>query len=184
MQIIGQPETAELLCMDGSPLSPAFPKELVRAAQWDCWTDEDEEDIRLIDMGESFRLESNLSCLAQPSELRAPETFFTGKFDYRVDLWRVGCIVRTFPFSNVQISTLTVIRFTHYFLLHTHSNIWAKTMFLLPKWLISMKSCHPSGKNSGKHWWRRRTASFQHVSLYYSSLASWQNTYAWFLSNR
>ncbi|KAF4768961.1 hypothetical protein N7455_008914 [Penicillium solitum] len=30
--------------------------------------------------------------LAQPSILRVPETIFTDRFDYRLDLWRAGCI--------------------------------------------------------------------------------------------
>ena len=33
-------------------------------------------------------------CLAQSSYLRVPETIFTDSFDYRVDLWRAGCMVR------------------------------------------------------------------------------------------
>lgn len=31
--------------------------------------------------------------LAQPSILRVPETIFTDRFDYRLDLWRAGCMV-------------------------------------------------------------------------------------------
>ncbi|KAJ5679999.1 hypothetical protein N7536_011138 [Penicillium majusculum] len=30
--------------------------------------------------------------LAQPSILRVPETIFTDRFDYRLDLWRAGCM--------------------------------------------------------------------------------------------
>lgn len=91
--IIGEPKTAALSYTDMSPLGPELPKQLVGKAPWDSWTDEDEEDIRLIDLGESFHFESVPDQLAQPSELRAPETLFIGKFDYKLDLWRVGCVV-------------------------------------------------------------------------------------------
>jgi hypothetical protein len=98
--IVGEPETADLLAADATLLGPGLPKQLVRKIQWDSWTDEDEEDIRLIDLGESFQMESAPNALAQPSELRAPETIFAGTFDYKVDLWRVGCIVMiNSPFS-------------------------------------------------------------------------------------
>lgn len=91
--IIGEPETAQLFTADGSLPGPRLPKQLVRRMNWENWTDESEEDIRLVDLGESFRLEAAPSTLAQPSALRAPETFFTGTFSHQVDLWRVGCIV-------------------------------------------------------------------------------------------
>jgi len=92
--VVGEPETAELLMADASLPGPRLPKQLVRTIEWDNWIDESEEDIRLVDLGESFRFESAPSVLAQPSALRVPETFFSGQFNHKVDLWRVGCVVR------------------------------------------------------------------------------------------
>jgi hypothetical protein len=91
--VIGHAETAKVVRKDAALLEPGLPHELVRKAGWDDWTDEDEEDIRLIDWGESFPITEIPSRLAQPSDLRAPETIFTDHFDHRVDLWRTGCVV-------------------------------------------------------------------------------------------
>ncbi|KAJ5193399.1 hypothetical protein N7449_009541 [Penicillium cf. viridicatum] len=74
--------------------------------------DEDEEDIRLLDFGESFLEGEQPEKLAQPSNLRVPETIFTDRFDYRLDLWRTGCmfdkskykIFILIPLKNYEIS--------------------------------------------------------------------------------
>ncbi|OAA82324.1 Protein kinase-like domain protein [Akanthomyces lecanii RCEF 1005] len=58
---LGKLETAELLRVDGSPPDDYLPKQLVGAAEWDGWIDEDEEDIRFIDAGESFRVGDRIS---------------------------------------------------------------------------------------------------------------------------
>ena len=70
-----------------------MPKQLVKKADWDNWIDEDEEDVRLIDFGEAFVQGSKPDILAQPADLRAPETIFTDQFDHRLDLWRAGITV-------------------------------------------------------------------------------------------
>jgi hypothetical protein len=70
-----------------------MPNQLVKTTVWDEWIDEDEEDIRLIDFGQAFAHGDEPFTLAQPNGLEAPETIFTDSFDYRVDLWRVGCTV-------------------------------------------------------------------------------------------
>ena len=92
--IVGRPEWTNLSPIDGTLLCQSFPRQIVRKAGWDDWTDEDEEDIRLIDWGQAFRFGRRPAHLAQPRELKAPETIFTSDFDHRVDLWRAGCVVR------------------------------------------------------------------------------------------
>jgi serine/threonine-protein kinase SRPK3 len=93
-EILGPPESEQLLRLDGQPVDKGLPNQLVRAASWDSWFDEDDEDIRIIDMGETFLQGSEPPKLAQPGPLRAPETIFTDNFDYRIDLWRAGLMVR------------------------------------------------------------------------------------------
>ena len=79
---LGKLETAELLRVDGSPPDDYLPKQLVGAAEWDGWIDEDEEDIRLIDAGESFRVGDRIpSSKDQVGVLRPPETLFEETFD-------------------------------------------------------------------------------------------------------
>merc|ERR1712000_169789 len=97
--VIGAPESTMLARGDGGPLCPSLPKQLVQAAGWDDWVDEDEEDIRLLDWGEAFLHGAEPTKLAQPGDLRAPETIFTGRFDYRIDLWRAGCTIYSLVFA-------------------------------------------------------------------------------------
>jgi len=84
--------------LDGEPLRDGIPKRLIKSAEWVGWPDEDDEgdeDIRVIDLGEAFLQNAVPQRLAQPGGLQAPETIFTSRFDYRLDLWRAGLIVRS-----------------------------------------------------------------------------------------
>lgn len=92
-EFLGLPEIEALTRVDGTPLENGLPKQLVKAAEWVEWIDEDDEDFRLLDFGESFFQGKEPKRLAQPGTLRVPETIFTNFFDYRVDLWRTGCMV-------------------------------------------------------------------------------------------
>jgi len=94
LKVLGAPESEELARLDGKPLDNGLPNQLVKAAGWDEWIDEDDEDLRIIDLGESFLQGAETKTLAQPRCLQAPETIFTDSFDYRLDLWRGGCVVR------------------------------------------------------------------------------------------
>lgn len=89
-EAIGSPKVEPVAHEDGGPLPKGLPTELVEAAEWEDWIDEDEEDIRILDLGQSFLQAEEPEKLAQPGILRAPETIFTGNFDYRVDLWSAG----------------------------------------------------------------------------------------------
>ncbi|KAJ5334685.1 hypothetical protein N7452_007088 [Penicillium brevicompactum] len=99
-EVLGSPEVEPLARIDGTPLGSGLPTELVKAADWVDWVDEDEEDIRLLDFGESFLHGQEPAKLAQPGSLRVPETIFTDSFDYRVDLWRAGSMVYSFIFAS------------------------------------------------------------------------------------
>lgn len=57
-----------------------LPTQLVKAAEWIEWIDEVDEDIRLLDFGESFLQGQEPQKLAQPGSLRVPETIFTDFF--------------------------------------------------------------------------------------------------------
>ncbi|KAL1849886.1 hypothetical protein Daus18300_013143 [Diaporthe australafricana] len=75
--------------------TPHLPEQLVQTAKWGLWEDETEEDIRLVDWGSAFPVGETVprEVLAQPLDLRAPETFFIGKFDHCHDIWRAGCVL-------------------------------------------------------------------------------------------
>ena len=94
LELIGAPKTEKLIRCDGKALTPGMPEQLVKKTVWYDWIDEDDEDVRLIDFGEAFAHRAIPTRLAQPSDLQVPEKIFTGRFDYRIDLWRAGCLVR------------------------------------------------------------------------------------------
>lgn len=93
-EVLGSPESIELVRLDGKPISINLPSHLVKAVSWVDWIDEDDEDLRIIDFGEAFLQGEDTKKLAQPGSLQAPETIFTDNFDYRLDLWRIGIVVR------------------------------------------------------------------------------------------
>lgn len=79
--------------LNGQLPERSLPSQLVKAADWVDWVEEDEEEIRLIDFGDAFE-RSDISTRAQhPLPLTAPEAIFSGQCDYRADLWRAGCVV-------------------------------------------------------------------------------------------
>ncbi|UDD64950.1 hypothetical protein AFCA_012144 [Aspergillus flavus] len=74
-EVLGTPEIELLARVDGAPLHNGLPTQLVKAAEWVEWVDEDDEEIRLLDVGESFLQGEEPNVLAQPRTLRVPETF-------------------------------------------------------------------------------------------------------------
>ncbi|PIG87534.1 hypothetical protein AARAC_003895 [Aspergillus arachidicola] len=91
-EVLGTPEIELLVRVDGAPLQNGLPTQRVKAAEWVEWVDEDDEEIRSLDVGESFLQGEEPKVLAQLGTLRVPETIFTDSFDYCIDLWRVGCM--------------------------------------------------------------------------------------------
>jgi serine/threonine-protein kinase SRPK3 len=65
----------------------------VEATVWDCWADENTEDLRIVDLGNGFFQGMRPTSRALSGPLKAPETIFEGSVDHRVDLWRAGCMV-------------------------------------------------------------------------------------------
>lgn len=94
-EVLGLPETEALDAKDGAALPPSLPRYVVGSTNWDSWIFEEDEDVRLIDWGEAFAQDAAPAKIAQPFNLTAPETLFTttSHVDYRIDLWRAGCIV-------------------------------------------------------------------------------------------
>lgn len=92
------PRPDQLERLDGKPLGQGIPSQLVASTRWTGWPLDDDEfdddDIRILDLGSAFHQDSPPEMLSQTEHLRAPETIFTGEFDYRQDLWGVGIMVR------------------------------------------------------------------------------------------
>jgi serine/threonine-protein kinase SRPK3 len=94
-KVLGAPKSEKLARRNGKPLDEGVPNQLVKVAGWVSWIDEDDEDLRIFDLGEGFLKGAEPKMLAQPRDLKAPETIFTDSYDYRLDLWRAGIMVRT-----------------------------------------------------------------------------------------
>ncbi|OIW34167.1 kinase-like protein, partial [Coniochaeta ligniaria NRRL 30616] len=117
--VIGAPKPEDLIRCDGEQLSPGLPEQLVEKAGWDDWIDEDDEDIRVIDLGEAFAQGAEPVHLSEPGGLQVPEGIFTGRFDYRLDLWRAGCTIYTTvmgsrPFQFLSEIDVLVAQMIHF----------------------------------------------------------------------
>ncbi|KAJ5693273.1 kinase-like protein [Penicillium macrosclerotiorum] len=66
-EILENSEIEQLIHTDSTPLQPGLPIQIVKAAEWIKWIDEDEEELRLLDIGESFIQGKEPEKLAQPS---------------------------------------------------------------------------------------------------------------------
>ena len=112
VELLGPPRTEELRPSDGHPLKASLPKHVVGSTYWDSWIDEDEEDIRLIDLGEAFPRGAEPTRVAQPFGLNAPETALTSRIDHKIDMWRAGCVVSTHGLTcTLNMLTKDVIRY-------------------------------------------------------------------------
>ncbi|KAH8808513.1 kinase-like domain-containing protein [Xylogone sp. PMI_703] len=99
-KITGKPKASKLIRLDKKPIDKGLPAHLVKAMKWHLWIYDDEEDLKLIDFGESFLRGTEVEELAQPTDLVVPESIFTESIDYRVDLWRAGLMIYSFLFLH------------------------------------------------------------------------------------
>lgn len=102
-EVIGSPQVVPLERCDEIPLNKRLPKELLECAHWNEYSGEEEDDIRLIEFGESFLHGEEPAVLNQPRHLRCPETIIAETFNYRVDLWRTGCFVSAITFPRISL---------------------------------------------------------------------------------
>ncbi|KAJ2897115.1 hypothetical protein MKZ38_004970 [Zalerion maritima] len=87
------------------PRPPFLPPQLVKTATWVKWKDSSAEDIRIVDWEQAFPVSAKVDrkSLAQPLDLRSPETFFEGQIGPKGDLWRIYILFYQqlpFPFAS------------------------------------------------------------------------------------
>jgi serine/threonine-protein kinase SRPK3 len=87
------PETGVVRALDGQPLPPGMPRSLVWPAKIPIDKSSLDNPIKLIDFGESFLPNSKPQTLHTPLALRAPEILLGQEWDFRADLWTLGCTV-------------------------------------------------------------------------------------------
>jgi len=93
LQKLRSPEVGAVTRKDGKPLEPGLPAYLVRPTSYPADVSLSQQQIKIIDFGESFSNNDIPETLHTPLCVRAPEVIFGEKLDYRVDLWSAGCMV-------------------------------------------------------------------------------------------
>jgi serine/threonine-protein kinase SRPK3 len=89
------PETAEVYREDGEAHESGVPKYMVWPVRLRVPSfSSPPPHACLIDFGEAFTANDKPETLHTPMALRPPEVLFEDTWDYRVDLWSVGCTVR------------------------------------------------------------------------------------------
>jgi serine/threonine protein kinase len=104
-QKLGNPETGLIRRKDGKPLESGMPKYLVRPTSYPAGLSVLSYPIKIVDFGESFLDNEIPDKLHTPLPVRAPEIIFGEKFDYRVDLWSMGCMVSSDLERNISRQT-------------------------------------------------------------------------------
>lgn len=101
-EILGNPEIGRVERRDGKDHERSVPEYIVKPTSYRTRSWNSPQSIKILEMGET------LSCIAIPHTLhaplvvRAPEVIFQDRFDHRIDLWSMGCMVC----GVIQVSTL------------------------------------------------------------------------------
>lgn len=127
-EVLGPVQSADLVRIDGKPNEEGVPRQIFQSAGWNGWPHDDEEDdydICLIDLGHAFLDDAAPQRIPQPSSLQVPETIFMNHIDHRLDLWRIGIVVRSssVPFFDRHIVLISVVDLL--------SSIWATSIYVL-----------------------------------------------------
>lgn len=106
-QVLGRPVTAEVARPNGDPINTNVPRYLVLPTTFPALDLDSAFQVKLADLGEAFTEYDRPASLHCPLVFRAPETIFSDTWDYRVDIWSMGCTVRDHPSLANTNSLLT-----------------------------------------------------------------------------
>ncbi|OAK93702.1 kinase-like protein [Phaeosphaeriaceae sp. SRC1lsM3a] len=103
LAFLRQPEIGAVTRKDGKPLEPGLPAYLVRPTSYPADVSLSQQQIKIIDFGESF-LDDDV-----------PTTLHTPLLDYRVDLWSAGCLIFELivgqpPLDSIMATPVTVVQ--------------------------------------------------------------------------
>ena len=65
-------------------------------------------EVKIIDFGSSCFIHDHLSSYVQSRSYRAPEVILGCKYDYKIDIWSLGCIIGELYTGNVLFQNDTV----------------------------------------------------------------------------
>lgn len=108
LQKVGTPKIGTVTSDDERPLELNIPKYLVRPASLPVDVNSSSPSIKIIDYGEVFLNNNAPKTIHTPLVFRAPEAIFGDTLDHRVDLWSMGCMVRSNrpPFYRLRYRTV------------------------------------------------------------------------------
>lgn len=92
-KILGKTELGDVKRVNGQSLDPGVPKYLVRPSSYPLIVKSLPHSVKIVDYGEAFFNTDPPATLRTPLVVRAPEVVLGDKFDHRVDLWSLGCLV-------------------------------------------------------------------------------------------
>jgi serine/threonine-protein kinase SRPK3 len=102
LRALKQPRTGDARGQRDNPGDYGIPKYLVWPSHVHFTKASITTPINIIDFGQSFTESARPTTLKTPLVLRPPELLFEDEWDYRVDLWTVGC--------NVNLSCVAASR--------------------------------------------------------------------------
>ncbi|KFH40238.1 Serine/threonine-protein kinase-like protein [Hapsidospora chrysogenum ATCC 11550] len=92
-RILGKPELGQVRRVNGEKLGSGIPEYLVRPSVYPLSVSSLPDSVKIVDYGESFFDAEPPATLHTPLAVRAPEIVFGDRFDHRVDLWSMACLV-------------------------------------------------------------------------------------------
>ncbi|PYI06038.1 serine protein kinase [Aspergillus sclerotiicarbonarius CBS 121057] len=109
INLLGAPEIGHVQRSDERVQEPGIPEYIVRPASFQRHFWSSSYHIKIIDFGESFLPTIIPHTLHTPLPVRAPEVIFEDCLDYRVDLWRLGCMVGQPPFDSFMVTPAILV---------------------------------------------------------------------------
>lgn len=100
MKKLSIPETSPVVRSDSKDLTPELPKYLVWPTSFSANAPAAFDNIKIIDFGESFQPKDRPQTLHTLLAIRTPEIIFGDRWDHRVDLWSLGCMVTYTKHAN------------------------------------------------------------------------------------
>jgi serine/threonine-protein kinase SRPK3 len=105
LQKFPTPEIDAIARKDGKPLQPNMPAYLVKPTSFLSDVSLEQQQIKIIDFGQSFYNDATPEILHNPLCVSPPEVIFGEKLDHHADLWSTGCMVSADP-SRTGVSQI------------------------------------------------------------------------------
>jgi len=114
MNRLQPPRTGKVTRLSGKALEPGIPEYLVSPTSLPVSDLTSTSSVKIVDFGESFLSDNKPGTLHTPLVVRAPEVIFEDDWDYRVDLWSMGCMVISSNFIDLNLGLTWHFRYLNW----------------------------------------------------------------------